>query len=355
MRRTPLHGEHLALGGKVVDFHGWALPVQFEGILQEHAHTRTQAALFDCSHMGEFTVRGAAAIERYEKLLITDVKAIKVGRGKYGAFLNDDGGIIDDVITIKLAEDDLYIVTNAGPLEEISPLITNGNPGAKDVSNETAKIDIQGPLSRDILIQAGVADAAKLKYYEAMRSSWKGTPIVLSRTGYTGELGFELFMPNEISVDMWRDLIGRAPVKPAGLGARDTLRTEIGMGLSGQDFDASRTPLEARMASFIAWNKDFRGKAALARKRDAGGLPILTGIRTFDRRSPRHEFEVKHNGAVVGVVSSGTFGPSMGYGIGLAYVPQNLATPGTKLTAGPKDLEIETVELPFYKDGTCRR
>lgn len=355
MRRTPLHDEHLAVGGKVIDFHGWALPVQYAGIVQEHLHTRTQASIFDCSHMGEFVIKGADAIAKYEAIVMTDVAAIKLGRGKYGAFLNADGGIIDDVITFKIAEDELYIVTNAGPLEEVSALITTGNPGAQDVSDDTAKIDIQGPMARDILIQAGMADAARLKYYELTKSTWKGKPIVLSRTGYTGELGYEIFVPNEISVDLWRDLLGREPVKPAALGARDTLRTELGMGLSGQDFDPSRTPLEARMNTFIAWNKEFTGKAALVAKRDAGGYPVLTGIRTADRRSPRHEFEVKHNGAVVGVVTSGTFGPSVGHGIGLAYVPESLAVPGVKLTAGPKDLEIETVELPFYKHGTCRR
>lgn len=352
MRRTPLHDEHLALGGKVVDFHGWALPIQFAGIIEEHNHTRAKAALFDCSHMGEFTVRGEAAVKAFSDLVCLDPLKIPVGRGKYGAMLNDNGGIVDDVIAFRLGEFDFYVVTNAGPLEIVSPKICS-SPDAVDVSDDTAKIDIQGPNARDILAQE-IPECTTLKYYQARRAQWKGVDIILARTGYTGELGFELFIPNKISVDLWRKLLTYPDVKPAGLGARDTLRTEMCYGLSGQDFDESRTPLEAGMAGFIAWDKDFVGRDALAKKSDAGGYPVLTPIKTSDRRAPRHEFEVKHNGEAVGVVTSGTFGPSVGCGIGLAYIPEALAKPGTKLTAGPRDLEIETTTIPIYTKGTCR-
>ncbi|NUM54037.1 MAG: glycine cleavage system aminomethyltransferase GcvT [Candidatus Hydrogenedentes bacterium] len=352
MRRTPLHDEHVALGGKVVDFHGWALPVQFAGIIEEHHHTRTKAALFDCSHMGEFVIRGEQAVRAFGNLVCLDPLKVPVGRGKYGAMLNGAGGIIDDVIAFRLDEFDFYVVTNAGPLEIVSARIRDA-AGDTDVSDDTAKIDIQGPLARDILANE-IPECTSLKYYQARYATWNGVEIVLSRTGYTGELGYELFVPNRIAVDLWRKLLSYPDVKPAGLGARDTLRTEMCYGLSGQDFDESRTPLEAGMANFIAWDKDFVGRDALLAKREAGGYPVLTPIKTGDRRAPRHGFDAKHNGNIVGVVTSGTFGPSVCHGIGFAYVPQPLATPETKLTAGPRDLDIETTTVPIYTRGTCR-
>jgi len=354
MQRTPLYDEHLALGGKVVDFHGWALPVQFAGIVQEHTQTRTKAALFDCSHMGEFTVQGADAIRAYSRLICSDVEALRVGRGRYGVMLNNKGGIIDDIITVRLGEEDLFVVTNAGPLDVVSERICGSHAGCRDISSATAKIDIQGPIARDVLVQE-LPEAASLKYFEACRVRWQGTEIVLSRTGYTGELGFELFVPEGIAVALWRALLNYDDVEPAGLGARDTLRTETGYSLSGQDFDESRTPLEASLESFIAWNTEFVGKEALEAQKNAGGHDRLTAIRTPDRRSPRHEFDVFDGDVRVGVVTSGTFGPSIGYGIGLAYLKPEYAAVGRALTAGPKGLPVETAELPFYRQGTCRK
>ena len=354
MQRTPLYDEHLAQGGKVVDFHGWALPVQFAGIVQEHAHTRTKASLFDCSHMGEFLVKGAEAIRAYGQLICSDIDALRVGRGRYGVMLNDNGGIIDDIITVRLGEEDLFVVTNAGPLAAVSERICTAHSGCSDISSATAKIDIQGPIARDVLVRE-LPEAASLKYFEARRVQWKGTEIILSRTGYTGEIGFELFVPEGIAVALWQALVAYDGVEPAGLGARDTLRTEMGYSLSGQDFDESRSPLEASLESFIAWNTEFVGKSALETQKHAGGYDRLTAIRTPDRRAPRHEFEVFYGDVRVGVVTSGTFGPSVGYGIGLAYLNPAHTAAGCALTAGPKGLPVETAELPFYRHGTCRK
>ncbi len=353
MRRTPLYDEHVALGGKIVDFHGWALPMQFTGIVREHLHTRAKVALFDCSHMGEFRVRGAAAVRAYSHLVCSDPEKLPIGRGRYGAMLNDKGGIIDDIITMKLAEDELFIVTNAGPLETVSARICGCHPSAADISDVTAKIDIQGPKARDILVRE-LPEAAQLKYFQACPAQWKGTDIVLSRTGYTGELGYELFVPETIAVALWRALLAYDDVQPAGLGARDTLRMEVGYALSGQDFDETRTPLEAGLEAFVAWDTEFTVKHTLETQRADGAYSVLTGIKTGDRRSPRREFDVKYQREVVGVVTSGTFGPSVGHGIGLAYLPRELSKPGTALTAGPKDLPVETATLPFYTAGTCR-
>lgn len=353
MLRTPLYDEHIALGGKIVDFNGWALPVQYAGIVQEHTHTRTRASLFDCSHMAEFRIRGAEAVRAYSDLVCSDPAKLRAGRSRYGALLNESGGIIDDIITMKLADDDLFVVTNAGPRERVAEILKTSGEGVVDVTDETAKIDIQGPRARDVLVPE-LPMAAELNYFEIRPAEWNGESILASRTGYTGEMGFELFVPNAVAVPLWRALLAHKEVAPAALGARDTLRTEVGYALSGQDFDETRTPLQARMESFVAWDTEFIGKEALARQREEGGYARLAAIASGDRRAPRHDFEVRRNGKPVGVVTSGTFGPSVGHGIGLAYLDEDCLEAGTKLEAGPRGLEVSVVELPFYKNGTCR-
>lgn len=354
MQKTALHDVHEKLGGKIVDFNGWALPVQFTGIVAEHHHTRTAASLFDCSHMGEYTVKGADAIEKFDREIISDLSKVPVGRCRYGAILNEDGGLIDDIITFRMAEDELYVVTNAGPLEHVTERLCASNPGMDHVSYETAKIDIQGPKAYEHALAAGLKDLEGLKYFNALWSTWEGHRVLLSRTGYTGELGYELFMDNDLAETVWMRLYEMDGVELAGLGARDTLRTEVGYALSGQDFNESITPLEANMASFVDWDSDFLGKDALTKIRDENAYSVLTPIKSDSRRAPRHDFVVQHEGIDVGIVTTGTFGPSVEHGIGYARIPQDLATPGTKLTAGPKQLEIEVCTTPFYTEGTCR-
>lgn len=354
MQKTPLYERHVAAGGKIVDFNGWALPVQFQGIIEEHTHTREKAGLFDCSHMGEYRIHGAEAIEAFDRQIISDLSKLAVGRCRYGAILDEAGGILDDLITFRMSDDELYVVTNAGPLDVVTARICGGNDGAEHVSYETAKIDVQGPLARELLLEAGFKEASYLKYFNARWINWESHPILLSRTGYTGELGYELFMANELAEMVWDRFMNLGRIVPCGLGARDTLRTEVGYGLSGQDFDTSVTPLEAGMDPFIAWDTEFVGKDALLKKRDAGGYPVLVGFTTDSRRAPRHDMELKANGAAVGVVTSGTFGPSVGHGIGLGRVQPEYTAEGTQLTAGPRDLPVTVASPPFYKDGTCR-
>lgn len=354
MNRTPLYDEHTRLGGKIVDFNGWALPVQFTGIVQEHLHTRSKASLFDCSHMGEYRVIGAEAIEKFNREVMSDIAAIPVGRCRYGAILNEAGGIVDDIITFRMAEDELYVVTNAGPLEHVTARLQKDNPGLQHVSYETAKIDVQGPLARDKVLAAGFDAAKTLKYFNATWTTWEGTQVLLSRTGYTGELGYELFLPNDYAEQLWNTFLGMEDVEPAGLGARDTLRTEVGYNLSGQDFDESVSPLEASMESFVAWDQEFVGAAAVKAKRASEDYAVQVAVASPDRRAPRHDFEVYDGETLVGKVTSGTFGPSVGHGVGLARVDQRCAYPGSKLTAGARRLPLTVVELPFYKNGTCR-
>lgn len=352
MQKTPLYAECEAVGGKIVDFHGWALPVQFAGIIDEHHHTRQAASVFDCSHMAEFVIEGAAGLEAVGKLLICDARSIREGRGRYSAVLNDEGGLLDDVILMKLAEEKWYLVSNAGTRGVVGPLFTGA--GAKDVTDATAKIDVQGPASRDVMSAAGLSAAVQLKYFGVCETDWRGMPIVLTRMGYTGELGYEIYCPNDAAAPLWQALLTCEGVKPAGLGARDTLRLEVGYPLSGEDFDAGRTPLEAGMESFVAWDTEFPGKTRLEAQRDAGDYPRLTPLKAAGRRAPRHGFALYQGDEEAGVVTSGTFGASLGCGVGLGYVAAPFAKAGMVLEAGERRIAVETADAPLYTQGTCR-
>lgn len=353
MRRTPLYEEHVTCNAKMMTFHGWSLPLQFSGIIDEHLHTRSKVSVFDCSHMGEFLLRGLKAIRALESMVFNDMIRLRIGRSRYTSILDTCGAIIDDVIAMRLSEEELFVVTNAGPYERVARTLHDVCM-AHDLSPSLAKIDVQGPLSRDVLLKAGLADIAPLKYFTVCRTQWRGTEIIVSRGGYTGELGYELFAPNELAVPLWRELLTHEDAAPAGLGARDTLRLEMGYTQYGQDVDESHTTLEAGMGRFIDWDSEFEAKEFLLMQRQMGRYKIRTGIRSFNRRTPRAGHEVFREEKPVGLVTSGSYGPSVGCGIGMAYVPLEISAPGTRLTIGPKDLEVETAEFPFYKNGTFR-
>ena len=354
MRQTPLRSVYDNHGAKVVDFHGWALPVQFSGIIQEHQHTREKAGLFDCSHMGEFVLKGDAAAKALDRLVFSDMLNLRVGLCRYSAILNEQAGIIDDCVALRLDEDTLYLVTNAGPLDEVNSLLA-GAPGVENVSDRTAKIDLQGPLARDVMLASGFEALRAMKYWNGAAMTWEGHEIVVTRAGYTGEVGYEIFVPNDVAIPLWERLAAHPDVAPCGLGARDTLRTEVGYPLNGEDLAPTKTPLESGMEKLVKWDKDFVGKEALAAQRDRGDHKVLVAIKSPNRRAPRHGFEIKHEGQVVGTVTSGTFGPSVGFGVGLADLPQSLSEPGIALAAGPRGMEIETAALPVYTEGTCRK
>ena len=353
MRQTPLHDEYINNGGKVVDFHGWALPIHFKGIIDEHNHTRNKVSIFDCSHMCEFMVKGAKAIRALEKMVFNDMLCLKVGRCRYSSILDVCGGIIDDMIAMKLSEGELLVVTNAGPQEKMARIM-HRVCGAKDITETTAKIDVQGPLARDVLLGLDIADIEHLKYFQMCRTQWHDTDIIVSRAGYTGELGYELFIPNELAVPLWKALLQHSDVEPAGLGARDTLRLEMGYTLYGQDVDEAHTTLEAAMDRFIDWDSEFNARDFLMKQREMGRYKKRTGIRSFSRQAPRPGQTVFRDSQPVGNVTSGTYGPTVGYGIGMAYIPVELTTPGTTFTVGPRELEVETVEFPFYDGGSLR-
>jgi|LSQX01.3.fsa_nt_gb aminomethyltransferase len=355
MQQTPLFSQYAEHHGRVVDFHGWALPLQFSGIMEEHRQVREAAGIFDCSHMGEFLIRGRDSFAALDRLVIGDLSSLAVNKCRYTTLLHEDGGILDDGVALRLSEEELLLVTNAGALDTVDALLGAQVPSVENLSATLAKIDIQGPLVPRILLEFGFECVRHLGFWVGMRHEWKGLELIVARAGYTGEWGYELFVPAEGAVALWQMLAAHPSVKPCGLGARDTLRMEMGYPLSGQDLTADRTALEAGLDRFIAWDTDFPGKARMEQQRDSQDYQKLVLLRSADKRAPRNGFVLKHEGEEVGVVTSGTFGPTVAYGIGLGYVPCSLATPGVAFEAGPRNMTVQIETAPFYKESTGRK
>ena len=268
LKYTPLSSEHTKLGAKMAHFAGWYMPIQYEGIIAEHNHTRTAVSVFDICHMGEFYVKGDALKTGLENMFSSSVIDMPVGKCRYGAMLNEKGGIIDDLIIYRTAKEEWMAVVNAGTIDkDFAHLKSHLKKGAQ-IENRSAvlgKLDLQGPLSRDIL-SALIPDIAKLQYYTFNHFDILGERNIISRTGYTGELGYEIYISAGKVAELWNLLLKDKRLKPAGLGARDTLRLEMGYPLYGQDVDDNTTPLEANLAKFINFERDFIGKGALLKK-----------------------------------------------------------------------------------------
>ena len=360
LKNTPLLARHQSLKALLAPFGGWNMPIQYEGIIAEHRWCREKASLFDICHMGEFLFKGDFAASGLEDVFTFSVKAIPVGRSRYGFLLNESGGIIDDLIVFRLAEDEAMIVVNAATIaNDFAVIRSRLKPGGvfSDISAATGKLDLQGPLSREVLVEAFGGEIEKIPYFKFIRMNILGTDAIVSRTGYTGELGFEIYGENDMIVECWRRLLADERVKPAGLGARDVLRLEMGYSLYGSDIDETTNPLEAGLGQFVDFGKDFIGRAALVRLREKGPARIKVAFRVNSRRSPRHHYRIIHNGLDVGHVTSGVFSPALGCGIGLGYVEPESAAPGTVLTISHDTTTMEAVvtELPFYKGGSLRK
>ncbi|HLO24703.1 MAG TPA: glycine cleavage system aminomethyltransferase GcvT [Geobacteraceae bacterium] len=358
LKNTPLVAEHIGLKALMAPFGGWNMPIQYEGILAEHRWCREKAALFDICHMGEFLFKGDFVAGGLEKVFTFSVASIPVGRSRYGFLLNDKGGVIDDLIVFRLAEDEAMIVVNAATIAKDFAAIRQRLTGGefRDVSTETAKLDLQGPLSRDVLVKALGPEVGALPYFRFVRTEVLGVSAIVSRTGYTGELGYEIFLPSGKVQELWDLLLADERVKPAGLGARDVLRLEVGYSLYGSDIDEATTPLEAGLASFVNFDKEFVGREALLRLQQEGLPRVKAAFRVSSRRSPRHHYEICFEGESVGTVTSGVFSPMLGCGVGIGFVKPHVAVIGAPLTIRHENVSMEAtvVELPFYKDGSLR-
>ena len=393
-RRTPLYDWHARAGAKFVEFGSWDMPLQYRGIIEEHLAVRTAAGLFDVSHMGKLVVWGTGAWSSLQHLSTNDVPR-GPGRARYTHFLDASGAILDDVIVTCLDPERFVLVCNAGPRERIASWIRDHlrDAALTDMTESVLCLALQGPRAAAVLQRLTTADLFTIKPFGAAlidlnlptprphlaaappeMKGWgfgvagpraastgppavpvaveEGEPVLVTRTGYTGEGGFELFPPSTWAVEVWTALLdaGRADgLVPAGLGARDTLRLERGYLLSGQDFTGRESSLEASCEWLVRWDHDFIGRGALMEQRDRGGYRRLLGLRMLDKGIPRPGCAVVRYGAVVGIATSGTFSPSLRVGIALAYLEPDVAVPGNRVEVAIRGAPhpAEVVKPPF--------
>lgn len=358
--KTPLYETHVKLGARMAPFGGWDMPIQYEGILAEHEYTRKVCGIFDICHMGEFELRGPTAEQDLERLLTQSVASIAIGQCKYGFLLNDRGGVIDDLTCYRLDRDHFMLVVNAATCAGDADWISNRlSPATQfhNISDWTGKLDVQGPESRACLEEALGQPVPDLKYFHATRITVLGASCLLSRTGYTGEWGYELYFPIEATQLFWDKLLAPGRIKPIGLGARDTLRLEVGYPLYGHELSADHSPVSAFGRNFVETKKDFIGRSGVLRDLEKGTSRRLVGLTLSTKRAARAGDSVVANGVKVGEVTSGSLAPSLGTAVALAYVdaaildakaPLEIEVKGTRLAAA-------VTQLPFYKQGTARK
>jgi aminomethyltransferase len=356
LRTTPFVDDHRAAGAKLVPFAGFLMPLQYEGIVAEHHAVRRAAGVFDVSHMGEFELRGRGAVGFADRLVTNHVERIEPGRAVYTAMCLEDGGIVDDVLVYRFP-DRVLLVVNAANIDSDWEHVRARTPADVEATNrspEFAQLAVQGPRAAALLGPHLPAGAADLGYYRFLEGRVWDVPMIVSRTGYTGEDGFELYFPAEHAHTVWERLFaaGREHgLAPCGLGARDTLRLEMGFCLYGNDIDRTTNPLEAGLGWTVKFDKpEFVGRAALDRVREKGPARRLAGFEVEGPRVPRHGMEAVVSGQTAGTVTSGGFSPSLGRGIGMAYLPPAAAAEGAsfEVRAGSASLPARVVPKPFY-------
>ncbi len=364
MNETPLASIHRQLGAKMAEFAGWNMPILYPaGILAEHKHCREAAALFDICHMGEFRLTGPAAAAALDRLLPRSVSSQKPGTCRYNFLPDETGGVLDDLLVYRISPEEFFLVVNAGTASADAAWIQSHLPAAGvsfcDLRSELGKLDLQGPRTFEVLADLGVSQDAIPRYYHWTRVRLFDQDILLSRTGYTGERGVELYFPRGRAVEFWERLTAHPLVKPAGLGARDTLRLEMGYPLYGHELDRQTTPVEAGFGGMLDFqNRDCIGRDALLR----GPRKRLTGFRLDGRRAARNGMAVLDpvTRRVVGAVTSGAFSPTLGMAVAMGFVegaePPPAGTPfllGDAAGAGTR-LPAVAAPIPFHTAGTAR-
>ncbi len=364
LRQTPYHEIHKRNAGKMVPFVGWELPVQFpHGIIHEHRKVREQAGVFDVSHMGRFIFRGPEAIDFVNRLITNNLAKINEGHLLYSALCNHEGGIIDDVTVYHLGTEAL-LVANAANAEAVWAWAADLKPPEVEMicaTDDLAQLALQGPKAEAVL-RSPFSEAVKdLGYYCYTHVQWEGHKILISRNGYTGEDGFEIYVPQKVAVPLWEQLFewGRAiGLEPIGLGARDSLRMEVNYALYGHELTTQTTPLEAGLRWVVKLKKaDFIGREALLRQKREGIKRALIGFAVEGKRLPRHGYAITSTGKEVGHVTSGGYCPSLDRGMGMGYVPKDLSAVGTLLQIEMRGTSIPAVvvDRPFYTAGSVRR
>ena len=361
-QRTSLYDEHVLAGGRMVEFAGFELPVQYTSLAEEHQAVRERAGVFDVSHMGEIAIRGPKASDFVQLVSCNDHTKMSVGRAQYTGLMYPEATFVDDVLVHKMAEDEYLLVVNAANKDKdftyLQDLVSNFD-GAEvvDLSSEYAQIAIQGPLAQEVLQPLVDTDLSDLKYYRFIFGDAAGHQAMIARTGYTGEDGFEVYVNPAAAPALWRAILAEGQTKgvqPAGLGARDTLRFEAGMCLYGNDIDATTTPLEAGLGWIVKFGKgDFIGRDVLERQKENGVQRRLAGLEMVDRGIARHGYEVRlaaDDTEAAGVITSGTQSPTLGKALAMAYLPTEATEVGREVWVQIRNRAIraQVVELPFY-------
>lgn len=359
MKRTAFYEIHKSLGAKIVDFAGFEMPVQYSGIMDEHQVVRRKVGVFDVSHMGEIQVRGKDALHFLQTVTVNDVSKLSEGMIQYSAMCYPDGGIVDDLLVYDLG-DHYMLVVNASNIEKDFTWLQSqvkGEVQLRNASDEFSLLALQGPRSLDLLQKLTDVPLTDIEYYRFALGVVAGVPMIISRTGYTGELGFEIYLDSKpySGKQVW-DAVFKAGkefgVAPVGLGARDTLRLEMGYCLYGNDIDQTTHPLEAGLGWITKLNKgDFVGKSVMMKAREAGLKRKLIGLSLPEKHIARHGFDLRQNGTTVGHVTSGTFSPSLQKSIAMGYVNASLAEPGSCVSVAIRGKEIaaRVVKVPFLQ------
>ncbi len=358
-KETSLHGVHKGLGALFTDFAGWSMPIRYTSELAEHKAVRETAGLFDLSHMAEIEVTGPQAAETLDFALVGNLSGVKPGRARYTMICDKNGGVLDDLVVYRLADEKYLVVANAGNADVVAAALAERVSGFDAVvdnrSENVALIAVQGPKAVDILGAVTDADLGALKYYASVPAVVKGHDVLLARTGYTGEDGFELYVPAAEAPAVWRLLTEAGEphgLLPAGLACRDTLRLEAGMPLYGNELSLQLSPFEAGLGRVVKFEKpgDFVGKAALEELSKADVPRVRVGLKGAGRRAPRHGYTVLAGETEIGEVTSGALSPTLGYPIAMAYVDREHSEPGTELSVDIRGRiePVEVVALPFY-------
>ena len=363
--RSPLHSTHVALGAAFTDFAGWAMPIRYGSELAEHEAVRSTAGLFDLSHMGEIELEGPEAGTALDMALVGNLSGLAPGRARYTMICAPDGGVLDDLVVYRLTERRFMVVANASNrsvvADELGARAAGLDVEVIDRSLQTALIAVQGPASAAI-VKAAIGGAAtgsivdEMKYYACRPAAIRGIDVLLARTGYTGEDGFELYADADHAAEIWQllaDIGATHRLVPAGLACRDTLRLEAGMPLYGNELSPNRTPFEAGLGRVVKFDKaaDFVGRAALLRRRDEPADEVLVGLRGTGRRAPRSGYPVLRDRTAVGAVTSGALSPTLGHPVAMAFVSRHASEPGTSLIVDVRGRPetVDVVALPFYK------
>lgn len=359
MKNTALSQKHISLGAKMVPFAGYNMPVSYSGLNDEHATVREAVGMFDVSHMGEFILKGPDALDLIQRVTSNDASVLTDGKAQYSCLPNDKGGIVDDLLVYKVADQHYMLVVNASNIEKDWNWISKHNTKGvhmENISDATSLLAIQGPKALATLQKLTAVNLSEIPYYAFRVGTFNGVEnVVISNTGYTGAGGFELYFPNEVAEKMWDGIMEAGKefgIKPIGLGARDTLRLEMGFCLYGNDIDDTTSPIEAGLGWITKFTKEFTNSKAIAEHKEKGVSRKLVGFEMIDRGIPRHDYEiVDAAGNVIGKVTSGTQAPTLQKGIGMGYVKTEFSKADSEIFVKVRDkaLKAKVVKIPFLK------